>query len=290
MGGIGDLIGFSAEKLPAFIVVFREFLEVAIILGVVLAATRGLPGRMRWILLGIVGGVAGSILTAYFAGEISEMAEGMGQELFNALILLAASAVIGWTVLWMRNHAREIVAHIRKVGTGIMTGQMPAYTISLIIGLAVLREGAEIVLFTYGMAASGQAVSNIVAGGVLGALAGSALGAMIYLGIITIPTKHVFRVTSWMLILLAAGMASLAAKYLVAAGALEVLTKTVWDSSRLLSEQSLVGQILHALVGYSDQPMGIQLVFFLLTLGILTVLMRVMDRQHQVQMAKRKTA
>lgn len=288
MSSISDIIGFSADNLPAFIVVFREFLEVAIILGVVLAATRGLPGRARWIMLGIAGGVAGSILAAYFAGEISALAEGMGQELFNACILLAASGVIGWTVLWMRNHAREIVAHIKQVGAGIMTGQMPAYTISFIIGLAVLREGAEIVLFTYGMAASGQSVPNIVAGGVLGALAGSLLGLTIYLGIVTIPTKHVFRVTSWMLILLAAGMASLSAKYLVAAGVLEILTATVWDSSRLLSEQSLPGQVLHALVGYSDQPMGIQLVFFAITLCILTALMRLFDHQHHA--VKQKAA
>ncbi len=268
---------FSAEKLPAFIVVFREFLEIALVLGVVIAATRGLQNRKRFIWAGIIAGALGSLLVAYFAEGISNAAEGMGQELFNAAILLTASAVIGWTVLWMRSHARQMTARIKKVGAQITEGTLPAYTITVVIGLAVLREGAEIVLFTYGMLASGQALLNVVAGGLLGALAGSIFGLALYLGIVTIPVRHVFQVTSWMLIFLSAGMASLAAKYLVAGGVINWLTNKIWGSSWLLSEDSIVGQILHALVGYSDQPMAIQLVFFAVTLGLLTSIMRWMD-------------
>jgi len=146
----------------------------------------------------------------------------------------------------------------------------------------VLREGAEIVLFTYGMLASGQALFNVIVGGILGAVAGSIFGLALYLGIITIPVRYVFQVTSWMLIFLSAGMASLAAKYLVAGGAIDWLTNKLWDSSWLLSEDSIVGQILHALVGYSDQPMAIQLVFFAVTLGLLASIMRLMDSSQKV--------
>jgi high-affinity iron transporter len=177
----------------------------------------------------------------------------------------------------MRAHARQMTAHIKQVGAKVAEGSLPAYTITMIIGLAVLREGSEIVLFTYGMLASGQALLNIVAGGLLGALAGSAFGLALYLGIVTIPVRHVFQVTSWLLILLSAGMASLAAKYLVAGGVIDWFTDKLWDSSWILSESSILGQILHALVGYSDQPMAIQIVFFALTLGILTATMRLMD-------------
>lgn len=275
------MIEFSAEKLPAFIVVFREFLEIAIVLGVVIAATRGLANRKRFIWAGIIAGVLGSLLVAFFAEGISNAAEGMGQELFNAAILLTASAVIGWTVLWMRSHARQMTAHIKQVGAQIIEGTLPAYTITVVIGLAVLREGAEIVLFTYGMLASGQALFNVIVGGILGAVAGSIFGLALYLGIITIPVRYVFQVTSWMLIFLSAGMASLAAKYLVAGGAIDWLTNKMWDSSWLLSEDSIAGQILHALVGYSDQPMAIQLVFFAVTLGLLTSIMRLMDGRQQ---------
>lgn len=276
------MMEFSAEKLPAFIVVFREFLEIAIVLGVVIAATRGLANRKRFIWAGIIAGVLGSLMVAYFAEGISNAAEGMGQELFNAAILLTASAVIGWTVLWMRSHARQMTAHIKQVGAQIIEGTLPAYTITVVIGLAVLREGAEIVLFTYGMLASGQALFNVIVGGILGAVAGSIFGLALYLGIITIPVRYVFQVTSWMLIFLSAGMASLAAKYLVAGGAIDWLTNKMWDSSWLLSEDSIAGQILHALVGYSDQPMAIQLVFFAVTLGLLTSIMRLMDGRQQI--------
>jgi len=275
------MMEFSAEKLPAFIVVFREFLEVAIVLGVVIAATRGLKNRNRFIWAGIGAGVLGSLLVAYFAEAISNAAEGMGQELFNAGVLLTASAVIGWTVIWMRTHARQMTAHIKQVGSQITEGTLPAYTIIVIVGLAVLREGSEIVLFTYGMLASGQALFNVAAGSVLGAVAGSIFGLALYLGIVTIPVRYVFQVTTWLLILLSAGMASLAAKYLVAGGAIDWLTNKLWDTSWLLSESSIMGQILHALVGYSDQPMAIQIVFFAATLAMLASIMRLMDAKKK---------
>lgn len=265
--------------LAAFIIVFREILEVAIVLGIVVAATRGLPDRVRYIWLGIAGGITGSLLVAYFAEAISEAASGMGQELFNAGVLLAASAMIGWTVLWMQAHAKEMVANIKRVGAQVVEGSIPAYAVSMVVALAVLREGAEIVLFTHGMLASGQAASSILSGGLVGLLAGSVLGYLLYRGIVTIPTKYVFRVTSWMLIVLAAGMASLAAKYLVASGEILFMTETLWDSSWLLSEDSLLGQILHAMIGYSDQPMAIQLVFFVVVLCALAAAQRWIDQR-----------
>ena len=276
--------------LSSFIVVFREILEVSIVLGVVIAATRGLPGRTLWIWAGIGGGVIGSLLVALFADVISDAAAGMGQELFNAGVLILASVMIGWTVLWMRQHAREMVAHIKKVGADVMAGQLPAYSIAVVIALAVLREGSEIVLFTYSMVASGQSLMEVALGGIGGGLAGSALGYLLYVGIIRIPTRYVFQVTSWLLIFLAAGMASLAAKYLVASGQLEILTKTVWDTSWLLPEGSILGKILQAMIGYSDQPMEIQLLFFGVTLAILAGLMRMLDKQHMAAAALRKTA
>lgn len=262
------------------IVVFREIFEVALILGVVLASTRGLPARGRWILSGITMGVLGAVLVAYFAAAISQAAEGMGQELFNAGVLLLAAAVISWTALWMRQHGRQITQRLRKMGQEVLEGQTPLYAIALVVSLAVLREGAEIVLFTYGMVAAGQGIAGILAGSAIGLAGGAVAGAMLYFGLLRIPTKYIFRVTTWMLILLSAGMASMAAQFLVSAGYFSTLSAVVWDSSWLLSESSVPGQALHTLLGYTEQPMRIQLVFYFGTLALLSLCMWGLDRLH----------
>lgn len=258
---------------PSFIVTFREVLEMALIIGVMLAATKGLVGRHRWVAIGFAGGIAGSAVVAMFTETISNFAEGIGQELFNALILFTASLIIGWTAIWMRVHAREMIAQIKEKGGKIVEGDLPKITLSAIIALAVLREGSEIVLFTYGMLASGKAVSSIIAGSLAGLGAGTLLGGIIYLGLVKVPTKHVFQVTTWLLLFLTAGMASVGAKYLVAAGYFSSASYVLWDTSWILSETSIMGQILHALLGYSAQPMAIQAIFYILTLGFFVVIM-----------------
>ena len=252
---------------PSFIVTFREILEVAIVVGVVIAATKGLVGRSRWIALGFGAGIAGSCVVAFFTDSIANFAEGLGQELFNAIILFTASAIIGWTAIWMRVHAREMVSQIKNQGSKIVNGELPKITLSVIIALTVLREGSEIVLFTYGMLASGQAVSDIVAGSAAGLLAGGVLGGALYFGLVNIPTKYIFKVTTWVLLFLTAGMSSIGAKYLVAAGYFESASAVMWNMSSILSESSVVGQILHAMLGYSERPMLIQGIFYLATLA-----------------------
>lgn len=257
----------------SFIVTFREVLEMALIIGVMLAATKGLAGRGKWILLGFTGGIIGSGIVALFTESISNFAEGIGQELFNALILFTASLIIGWTAIWMRVHAREMIVQIKKQGGKIVEGELPKFTLSLIILLAVLREGSEIVLFTYGMLASGQSVSAILSGSVLGMAVGALVGGGLYLGLVTVPTKYIFQITTWLLLFLTAGMASVGAKYLVAAGYFESTSNVLWDMSFILRENSVLGQILHALFGYSAQPMAIQAIFYCVTLGFFITIM-----------------
>lgn len=236
--------------LSSAVVVFREVLEVALVLGVVFAATSGLPGRGKWIAAGLGLGVVGSVLVAVFAETIANAAEGVGQELFNAGILLGASAIIGWTVLWMRKHGRNMSQHLKQLTKDVMEGQVPLWSLTMVIALAVLREGSEIVLFTYGLLAAGQSMTTILSGSVLGLVLGSGVGLMLYMGLIQISPRYFFAVTSWLLMLVAAGMASIAAKYLVAADVLTTWVMPVWDSSSFISEQSFLGQAMHTLLGY----------------------------------------
>jgi high-affinity iron transporter len=262
--------------LPTAIIVFREVLEAALIVGIVMAASRGAVGRGLWVSGGIAAGVLGACAVAAFAATIAAAAEGMGQELFDAGILLAAVGMLGWHNIWMTRHGRELAGSAAKLGSEVRSGARPLWALGIVVALAVLREGSEIVLFLYGIALAGQGGPlAMVIGGAIGLALGVAAGTAIYWGLVSIPMRLLFRVTSWLVLLLAAGLASQGAAFLMQADLLPPLGSNLWDTSFLLSDQSLAGRILHTLVGYTAQPAGIQLVFYLATLAIIGGLMRV---------------
>jgi high-affinity iron transporter len=261
--------------LATAIIVFREVLEAALIVGIVMAASRGVPARGLWVGGGIAGGIFGAIIVAALADTMAAAAAGIGQEIFNAAILFAAVAMLGWHNIWMIRHGRELTTAANRLGAAVRAGAEPLWALAFAVGLAVLREGSETVLFLYGIAAAGEGeMMAMWLGGMLGLTAGVMAGATLYFGLVSIPLRHLFAVTSWLVLLLAAGMASQAAAFLLQADLLPPLITTLWDTSFLLSEKSIPGRVLHTLIGYTAQPAGIQLVFYLATLLIIGCLMR----------------
>jgi len=267
--------------LATAIIVFREVLEAALVVGIVLAASRGVPRRSAWVAGGGGAGVLGALLVAGFAGEIAEAVDGIGQELFNAAILFAAVVMLGWHNVWMSRHGRDMAVQATKIGKDVLAGTQPLYALAFVVGLAVLREGSEIVLFLYGIAvAGGYTAASMLAGGALGVVGGVAAGAAIYFGLLIIPLNRLFTVTSWLILMLAAGMASQGAAFLMQADLVPSLGNTVWDTSHLVGESSIAGQVLHALIGYTARPAGIQLVFYAATLVVIGALMRLLPHRR----------
>jgi high-affinity iron transporter len=260
--------------LATLLLVFREVLEAALIVSIVAAATRGLPSRGLWIGAGIACGLAGAVAVAAFAGRIADAMSGMGQEWFNAGVLLAAVSMIGWHVVWMARHGRELAAQMQSLGRDVSVGQRPLAALLVVVAIAVLREGSEVVLFGYGLLASGSSVPGLVTGGLLGVLSGTLVGLALYSGLLRIPVRHFFSATNGLLILLAAGLASAAAGYLVQADAVPPIVDVVWDSSWLLADDSFAGRTLHVLIGYTAQPSGVQMLFYAATVALLLVGMR----------------
>jgi high-affinity iron transporter len=261
--------------LATAIIVFREVLEASLIVGIVLAAARGVAGRGRWVGGGIAGGILGACLVAAFADAIAEAAAGIGQELLDAAILFLAVGMLGWHNVWMGRHGRELAENARSLGRAVGSGARPLYALAVAAGMAVLREGSEAVLFLYSIAASGhEGVGAMALGGGLGVVGGVAMGAAMYLGLLRVPTRHLFTVTGWLILLLAAGLAAQGAAFLVQADLLPTLGAALWDTSALLSEDSIPGRILHTLIGYVSQPSGIQLLFYLGTLATIGGMMR----------------
>ena len=248
-------------------IVFREFLEIALVLGVVMAATQGLPKRGMLAIAGLALGVIGSAVIALFTSEISDAMEGMGQEVFNATIMFVAVGFLSWTVIWMRRHARTMTAEMRQMGQAVLAGNKPLYVVALVIALATLREGAEIVLFSYGQLAGNKVtMSEVLMGAALGGLGGTLVGWALYMGLLKAARKHLFAVTSWMLILLSAGMAAQGASFLIAADMLPALSPQLWDSSWFIAGDSTLGQTLGVLIGYTARPSGMELLAYLIVL------------------------
>ncbi len=260
--------------LGALVIVFREVLEAGLIVGIVMAATRGVDGRGRWISIGIGTGVVGAAIVAAFAGVISQAFEGSGQELFNASILAVAVVMLMWHNAWMARHGREIAAEMRQIGTAVSEGAKPLTALAVVVGVAVLREGSEVVLFLYGILASGTSGASIALGGLLGIFAGAAFTGLTYFGLLAIPQRYIFSVTSWLIALLAAGMAASAVQFLNNAGFAEVLGNTVWDTSWILSDGSILGKLMHTLIGYTERPTELQLTVYVGTLFAMGLLMR----------------
>lgn len=270
--------------LATLLIVFREVIEAGLIVGIVLAASRGVPHRGWWVGYGMVGGIAGACLVATFAGQLALLFEGAGQELFNAAILILAVGMLTWHNVWMASHGRAMAKDMRAVGADVAAGRRPLIALSIVVGVAVLREGSEVVLFLYGIAASGgaSAVAMLV-GGVLGMLAGAGVSALMYFGLLTIPASRLFAATSGLITLLAAGLAAQAVAFIQQAGDALVLTSPIWDTSWIVSDDSLIGRLMHTLVGYTDQPSGAQLGIYIATITVIVVLMRVVTSRKPVR-------
>jgi high-affinity iron transporter len=257
------------------LIVFREVIEAGLIVGIVLAATTGVPHRGRFVALGVGAGVAGACIVAGFAGELAALFQGSGQELFNAAILLVAVAMLTWHNVWMASHGRQMARELKAAGHQVRSGERTLLALSVVVGVAVLREGSEVVLFLYGIIAQGGAsAAAMTAGGALGLLAGAGISAMIFFGLLTIPAGKLFRVTSGLITLLAAGMAAQAVLYLQNGGYIDVLGASLWNSSWLLADDSIAGRLLHTLVGYVQEPDGAQLLAYAATVVLMLALMR----------------
>ncbi|WP_051356338.1 FTR1 family iron permease [Azorhizobium doebereinerae] len=268
--------------LAAFVIVFREVLEAGLIAGVMLAASEGVRGRGVVITAGILGGALGSCVVALFAEQIANLFEGSGQELLNAAILSVAVVMLVWTVVWMASHGREMVTEMRTVGGDVKAGRRPIAALGLVVGMAVLREGVEIVLFMYGIAISGgESPLNVISGLLLGVAAGAAVSFVLYRGLVSIPVKHLFKTTTVLITLLAAGLCAQVIGILQDSGFIQSLADPVWNSTWLLADDSAVGRVLRTLVGYRAQPTGMQVIGYFSTVVLIVGLSRLVNGRLQ---------
>lgn len=276
--------------LSASIIIFREVLEAALLIGILAAATRSIAGRTLWIAGGVVAGLAGAAVLAGFTDVIASLASGVGQELLNAGILILAVFMLAWHNIWMSSHGKDMANSARNVGTSIREGRSELSALFVVVSMAVLREGAESVLFMYGIALSdGSDSQDMLLGGFLGLLAGLSVGYVLYRGLMRIPLHKLFKTTGLLILLMAGGMASQAAGMLTQADLISIMSTPLWDSSDLLSPASAAGVVLHALTGYEAQPTGLQVTAYLVTILLIAVGMHLASWQDRPTLSTNAT-
>jgi high-affinity iron transporter len=253
----------------ASLIIFRETLEAALFVGIIAAATKQLPLRGRWLASGVVAGVIGALMLALTADQISAWADGIGQDLVNVGILTVALSMLVWHCIWVSTHGRQMAMDARQLGASVQVGQRKPWALFVAVALAVLREGAETVLFVAGSLTGGGPVGTgpVLLACALGLVAGALVGLGVYAGLSRIPTQKLFAATNVLIALLAASIASQLARALSQAGLIENGTAPLWDSSAWLASDSGLGTLLHALVGYDARPSAIQLGFYVAVLA-----------------------
>lgn len=249
--------------MAVWLIVFREMLEAGLVVGIVLSATRGVVGRHLWVNGGIIVGLLMACVLAFFANQITNLFDGIGQEIVNASILSFAILMLAWHNIWMSRHGKELAGQMKELGQAVKLGQSSLMALAIVVGTAIMREGAEVVLFLYGIALSeSSSLSDMIWGSALGIISGAFVSMVTYFGLMRIPNKYLFEATGWLITLLAAGMGAQVVYILSQAGLLEWGQNVIWDSSWLLSQGSELGQVLHVLIGYNDTPNLLQLIVY----------------------------
>jgi high-affinity iron transporter len=266
--------------LAAALIVFRESLEAALFVGIVAAATRQLPGRTRWLAAGVGMGLLGALVLALMAQNVSSWFDGLGQDVINIGVLSLALSMLLWHCIWVAAHSKDMASQARRLGVSVQQGQRKPWALLIAVALAVLREGAETVLFVGGAltASTGTSLGEVVLSCLVGVGLGVGAGLVIYGGLSRVPVRHLFTTTNVLIAILAGSIASQLVKSLTQAGFIERWTSPIWDTSASLAPDSALGTFLHALMGYDAQPSAAQLASYLAVLALIYAGTRLLRR------------
>ena len=238
-----------------FVVTLREAFEAALLLGIVYAYLDRIGARTQyhWVTLGGGLGLLASLALGLGVGALSGPLLDLGPDLVAAGAMFLAVALITWHGWWMRQHARAMGGEVqRRIDDARATHRL--WIVGMIAFTGVFREGAETVLFLWGLMSQTNVTGwSGTTGGVLGVLTAAALGWAIFRGGRRLSLSRFFLATSLLLLLVAAGLFSSGLGRLIGLGLLPD-SQPLWDSSKLLADNSTIGSFLTGLAGYRARP------------------------------------
>ena len=246
----------------ALIIVLREVLEAMLIISLLLAASLNIGIHRKWLGIAVLIGLAGASLYAYLFDLITDAFDGVGQEIINAVTLFAICISLAAFSLFIVNHLSSKARSVNfNIGIAALIGS---------VALAITREGAEISIYLSGYLLSPEPLQPVIAGGILGTGIGLSAGALIYYGLTSLKRSTSLLTSALVLVPVAAGMVSQGTNYLMQA---DILSSQLplWDSSGIVQEGSVLGELLYALFSYEATPTPLQIGLYFTTAGLMTL-------------------
>jgi len=240
--------------LSSFLLSFREGLEAALVIGIVLGALHkiGRQELRRVVGYGVAAAVIVSLVAAVILQGIGAEFEGRAEEIYEGIAMLSAAILLTWMIFWMKNQAgslqHELELHVKKA-----VSQGSARALFVLVFLAVGREGLELGLFLTASTFASNAFQT-VSGALLGLAASAVLGYLLFATTRRLSLKRFFQVTNLLLVLFAAGLLAHGIHEFNQAGLVPAGIEHVWDLNPLFDEQSVPGQVLASLFGYNGNP------------------------------------
>ncbi len=243
--------------IETLLIMWRESLEAALIVGILLTylARSGHRAGLAYVWGGAAAAVAAALGVAALSSGVLAHLDPDVQELAQAGMLFLAVGVLTWMVLWMHRNAHGLSGDLRrKADAALATGGLLG--LAMISFTAVFREGLETVLFLWGVVVQrGNATAiPLVAAGLVGAAMAVATAWLFFSGFRFLRLATFFRVTGALLLLVAAGLLGTGLNKLIALGYLPPLVAQIWNTSWLLRDDSVLGALLGAFVGYRSRP------------------------------------
>ncbi|PCJ49181.1 MAG: hypothetical protein COA74_06345 [Gammaproteobacteria bacterium] len=247
--------------LNSLFIILREVLEASIIISILIAAMNKTSLKTSWIFIAVIIGGLGSLVMASHIIFISDSFEGVGQEVLNATMLFILAVLLTFFVFFYIRY-RFLTPSIDRLLTIILI---------VIVSMAISREGGEIYIYVNGYVQSFAESLPLIIGASIGAGIGISSGAIVYYCLIYSPIHLKQIISSSVLALISAGMISESILYLMQADWLDS-TQPLWNSSTIVSESSVTGQMLYALLAYEATPTGLQVTAYFVTIAVFSVL------------------
>ena len=251
-----------------FVVVLREGFEAALLLGIVYAylAQIGHADSRRYVSLGGALAIVASVVMGIAVSELSGPLADIGPDVIALVVIFGAVALLTWHGWWMSRHAREMRGELqRRIDAAHASQQL--WMVGLIAFTGVFREGAETVLFLWGLMSQLESVSGwtALAGGAAGLVGAAVLGWLVFQGGRRLSVQKFFAATSLLVLFLAAGLFSAGIGRLQSHGLLPG-GEPLWDTSRLLDDHVGVGGFLAGLIGYRARPSALEVIAYIVYL------------------------
>ena len=251
-----------------WLVVFREFIEISIIMGIIFAGISFVKNVHIYFITSFFISLFLAYIFSFFINSIADSFDGLGEELFNCAILSVTVFFILFTIIIMKDQARKLKQETKEFASNkkelINISLKKSVGIVSLITSSILKEFIEIVMFIKSISLTNKySFSSIYSSSILGGISGFSVGFLIYKGLLRFPVKYIFRITNIFLIMLAAGLFSEVARILISTGIVSAFRSRAFDLSGIVSDSSVLGKILKILFGYTSRPSWLEIIFYL---------------------------